>query len=739
MLKRLAGEDAAPLFAFGSALAIMAAQVGARATRDALYLSTFAVETLPAMMFSSAALSLGTAALFSRGLGRLAPARFIPPAFGISAVLFLVEWALLGAAPRLAAVLLYLHPGALGVALLSGFWSVLSERFDPYSGKTVLARAGAFAALGGVVGGLTAERVGVLLGVPAVLGVLAAFHVVCAFGVRAVGAPRSVSAGRRPFEASAESGLAVLRRVPLLRSMAGLMVVLAVMNSLVEYSFKAAASGVFADGPSLIRFFALFEVSVNGLAFVLQASLAGPLLRRFGLAWAMALRPVSVFLAAVLAVALARFWTVVLARAADLVSNASTFSTGFELLYTPLTAEQKRPTKAYIDIGATRLGEMTGSALVLTSLALLPVLPLEWVLTAAGLAAAVGMLLLVRLQRGYVTQLADNLRAGVVALDDEGETLDALTTRTLWSERTSIDRGELLEQIRAVEERQAAERAADAAATPNAGALAAASVERREFFARIEAVASTDLERTRNALQAARGDSRLVPFVIPLLGRRSLEDEVLRFVRSLGATAIGQLTDCLVDRTQSLDVRRALPRVLELETSARSLEGLVLGLDDPDAEVRIACARGAARLVSRDASLRLPQDRVYALLERQLAMSGSAGFPRTRGTREDPVLLDRFEAARVDRRIEHVFTVLALGLGPDLMAATLRSLYSEDAHLRGTALEYLQATLPESIRTAIWSDLPGAGRPLGAARSRAEIADELLRTSVDLRLGREGA
>ncbi len=733
-MKRLAGEDAAPLFAFGSAFAIMGAQVAARATRDAIFLSTFAVETLPAMMLASAALSLGSAVLLSAGLGRRSPARLIPLAFGASAVLFLGEWVLLGPAPRAAAVLLYLHPGALGVALLSGFWSVLNERFDPYTGKTVLARAGAFAALGGVFGGLAAERIGVLFGLPAVLGLLAALHVICALSVRAVGGAQSAGPGTPAFEASADSALAVLRRVPLLRAMALLMLVLAVMNALVEYAFKASAAQTFGDGPSLIRFFALFEVAVSGLAFLLQAAVAGPLLRRFGLAWAIALRPISVFFAALLGVLLARFWTVALARAADLVSTASTFSTGFELLYTPLTAEQKRPTKAYIDIGATRVGEMAGAAMVLTSLWFAPALSLGWVLAAAGVAAGAAALLLVRLQRGYVAQLADNLRAGAVVLDESGDTLDALTTRTIWSERTSIDRGALLEEIRAVRERQASERAADAAAAPNAGARAAAAAERQAFLERIEALESGDPARIHGTLQDAAGDTRLVSFAIPLLGRPSLEDEVLKFVRGLEGKAVGQLTDHLVDRDEALEVRRALPRVLELETSPRSIEGLVLGLEDPDAEVRIACARGGARLIGKDASLRLPPGRVYALLERQLALSGSARFPRTRGTREDPVLLDRFEAARVDRRLEHVFTVLALGLGPDLMAATLRSLYSDDAHLRGTALEYLQATLPEGIRAAIWPELPGAGRPVGEARPESEIADELLRTAVHLRL-----
>jgi len=173
-------DSTASLLAYAGALAILAAQVGSRATRDALYLSTFEVETLPRMMLASAAVSLGSALLMARLLGRFHPDRVVPAVFAVSASLFVAEWFLARAAPELAPIVLYLHVGALGAVLISGFWSVLNERFDPYTGKTVLGHTAAFAALGGVLGGLSAERIGALYGAPAMLIFLSALPALCA-------------------------------------------------------------------------------------------------------------------------------------------------------------------------------------------------------------------------------------------------------------------------------------------------------------------------------------------------------------------------------------------------------------------------------------------------------------------------------------------------------------------------------------------------------------------------------
>jgi hypothetical protein len=467
-----------------------------------------------------------------------------------------------------------------------------------------------------------------------------------------------------------------------------------------------------------------------------QSLLGGRILHRFGLGWAMAVRPALVALTAFGGAVLARFWTTVLVRAVDALAMRSTFNSGFELLYTPLTPETKRPTKVYVDIVSTRVGDIAGAGLVIALLALLPSLPSSFTLGLAAVISVAALLLIRRVQELYVEQLAENLQSGAIRLD-QSESLDALTSRTVFGSSTGsgqgIDRDEIMAQIQAAKA-STAERVASrrrVTARPDDELL---SQERAELFDRITAIESDDPVRVRAALVAARDDLRLVTHVIHRVGPGRIGDAALVFLRALAPQVAGQLTDALLDPKLPISTRRILPRVLELGRSARSVEGLVLGLDAEDFELREACARSAARAISRDANLAIPLNRAAVHAEREFALDRaewSQGLPE-RTHADDPVLLDRVEAAHVNRRVEHVFTLLSLALGPPLMAATLRSLYGSDGHLRGTALEYLQTSLPDSLRAALWDQVPGAKNAPTPKRPSQQMAAELLQTSQEL-------
>jgi hypothetical protein len=84
-------------------------------------------------------------------------------------------------------VLIYLHVAGLGALLLSGFWSVVSERFEPRSARVSFGRIAAAGTVGGALGGLAAYRIAIGLPVDSALLLLAALHVLCAIGVAWLG------------------------------------------------------------------------------------------------------------------------------------------------------------------------------------------------------------------------------------------------------------------------------------------------------------------------------------------------------------------------------------------------------------------------------------------------------------------------------------------------------------------------------------------------------------------------
>ena len=176
---------------------LIAQQVAGRTTRDAFFLSAVNIESLPLMMMASAALALVGAEAMSSLLARRSPFHVMPAAAAVSALLLALEWVLSLYVPVVAAIVVYLHVATFGGALISGFWSLVNERFDPYTARQVVGRIGTGAAAGGVVGGLLAFGASRALSVPEALLLLSLLHGLAAWSLlRARGSERPAGVPR---------------------------------------------------------------------------------------------------------------------------------------------------------------------------------------------------------------------------------------------------------------------------------------------------------------------------------------------------------------------------------------------------------------------------------------------------------------------------------------------------------------------------------------------------------------
>lgn len=701
---------------------MIAQQVGSKATRDALFLSSFAPEDLPTVVIASAAAAMVAVFAASRAYARFGPARVVPLAFAGSAALYTGEWALAGAAPRAVAVVLFLHTAVFGALVISGFWSVVNERFDPHTAKRVVGRIGIGATLGGVAGGVLAERVGALGEPETMLAALAGINALAALGVRGVGAGEA-----RPAEEEEAPawGLAVLRRAPYLRGLAGLVLLTAVSAGLLDYAFKAEAARAL-EPERLLSFFALFHTAISVLSLLVQTGLARPALTRLGVAGSAATLPAVVLVAAASAAAIPRLAAVVVARAAELVVANSVFRSGYELLYTPVALHEKRPTKALIDVAGNRVGDALGSVLTLVVLALAPLMAIPVVLGLAAAVAAASLVLARRLHRGYLGELEGTLRSGA----PEGAEIDLLRAATLQTLSTlGLDREALFEQLAAhqswsepqpIEER------------PPREPRRVEAPEGDPIHAVIEELRRGDAERVR-ALLAGELDARLVPYVIALLARRDVYHDAIAALRRVAERSVPALAKALADPEQPFAIRRRLPRVLEACESAEAAEALVRGLDDEKFEVRYRCALALARIAARVPERRPKAERVHAVVRTELD-AGRKVWDRRRlldEDEEDAPLLDRALRDRIHRSVEHVFTLLSLAYEAEPLRLSLIALAGEDRTLRGTALEYLENVLPEEIRALLFPMLD-ARVEVRKKRSRQEIVDDLVRSMQSL-------
>jgi len=671
-----------------AAAALIAHQVAGKATRDALFLSYFTVESLPFAITASAAVSIVAVGVFARAMARFTPGRVVPVALWTAFALLVAQWGLASRYPRAAAVALYLHMAFFGATLVSGFWSLVNERWDPHAAKRAFSRIGAGASLGGVVGGALAAGMSSVLPAIAMLPLMAGLNLGAILALRGLGAP--IRKAEDEEDATSLSGLSVIRAVPYLRDLAVLVALGALAEALLDYVLSVNAVASYGRGGPLLAFFALFHTGVAVTGLLVQAAASRSSLERFGLAGTVALQPGAVMATAALGLLWPGLWTAIAARGLEAVLHSSLYRSGYELLYTPLPLVQKRAAKAIVDVGFDKVGSVLGGLLTAALLATLPGAAVWASLAGAIAVSAACLAILPRLHRGYVGALEESLRSGSVRLD-QGDVVDGTTRYTLARTGLALDREALLREIE--------------------GMRGSTPVRVDELLGDISALRGGDSGAARAALAAGLTPA-LVGHALPLLARDELAADAVRALRKVAPGVTGQLVDALIDPSQPDAVRRRLPRVLRVCASPLAALGLRLGLADRAFEVRYRCGQALAGIVEKSPELAPPREVVFDEVKRELARLAARG-------------------ADDDRRLEAVFTLLTLAVAREPVQIAYRALRGQDRALRGTALEYLENVLPDDMRAAL---LPHLDVPATARRRRAaaEVEADLLRSGERL-------
>ena len=693
--------------------------VAGKATRDAIYLASLDVDTLPAIVAASSAVSILLVIVSSYVLRRIPPAVFVPLCFIVATLLLLVEWWFTFSLPRFAAGAIYLQISGIGPMLGSGFWLLASERFDPRTAKRNFGRIAGAGTLGGLVGGLVSERVAAMLDVATMLPILAFLNLVCAWLVRQLADADHRNLRWRAIEISPElssttprSGFRVLAEVPYLRDLAALVLLGTVGAALMDYVFKAEAVASLGRGDALLRFFAVYYAVISLLTFVIQAAFNQRTLERLGLAVGASTPSLALLAGSVGAIGLPGLRMAVLARGAESTFRGSLFRSSYEIFYTPIPAGEKRAAKSLIDVGFDRLGDAVGAGFIFLLLVLAPASSATAILLTAAACAASTLVVARRLNHGYIKTLERSLlnRALEVDLSD----VEDSTTRTV-----------MLRTLPAVSRPV---RARDVPTAP----VGAEGVELNPEMRAILALQSRDRDRVIRLLRADDLKAPLVPHVIPLLAWEAVADDALIALRRVAEEYVGQLIDALINPNQEFGVRRRLARVFSVCVSQRAADGLLLGLEDQRFEVRFQCARSLIAIIEKNARVRIDSAVIFDVVRREVAVGRSVWDSNRLLSQledRDEYYADKLVRDRANRSLTHVFNLLTLVLPTEPMRIAFRGLHTEDAALRGTALEYLEGVLPPDIRQRLWPFLEDA-RPAGSkpARPRDEILADLLRS-----------
>jgi len=742
------------------ALAMIAYQVAARATRDALFLSSFHVASLPAMIVASAVTSVLMALVASRALSRFGPERVIPTGFGLSAALLVIEWLLQRAWPRPVAVAVYLHYGALGALLISAFWAYLNERFDPRAAKRALGRIAAGGTVGGLVGGVLADRVGSAFTVEAMLPVLAGIHALCAglvirlrtAGVTAGGAVDSGTGTRAPESDDATrenegsdsgsrdeapaSGTRLIRQSPYLRTLVALVVLVTVSEGLVDWLFKANAATTMVRGEELLRLFGAFYTGTSLLTVLVQTLLSRVALERLGLARSVATLPAAVGVGSFGALAWPGLGSALALRATESVLSNSLYRAGYEVLFTPIPSREKRAAKTLVDVGAARAGDFLGAALIQIILVSAGMRQATIVVVGAivGVSAA-ALAVAYRLHGGYVRALERGLVSRAVHLD-LSEVQDSMTRSMVLQSMSPLALSQVLDRSQLLGGARPTMVGGGTTRSDGAGAAASPVPSNDPLRDREAALSSGHPGEVRAALRDGPLPAPLIPRAITLLAWDDVARPAIEALREVGDEAVAALTLALRDPESDFAIRRRIPIVLGAVPSAVSIEGLLEGLADRRFEVRYRCGRALHHLVSTYPRLGVPPDRVFEAVQREVETE--------RKVWEGHRLLDKLEdeswtpafdealRARANRSLEHVFVLLSLALPRQPLQIAFRGIHTDDPLLRGTALEYLETTLPPEIRRSLWPFLEDTRQRKRERRTTDEVLADLLRSNQSI-------
>ena len=706
----LRNTGAAAYTAMLAAAVIIAHQVAAKATRQTLFLSHFRPDSLPVLIIAAALVSLVLVVVASRAMAAAGPARLVPTAFAASGMLHLAEWALSFRFPAAVAVVFYFHFAGLGAILISGFWSLVNERFDPHTAKKRIGQITGGGAVGALIGGAVAWRVGAVLPAPAMLPILAAMHFLCGWMLRTLRRPDGSERQAACESASGMNagGFRLLAAHPYLRNLALLVLLGAAGAAMIEIVFVARTAAAVAPHDRL-PFFALFYTAANLVNCAVQAGCARLLLDKAGLGVTAGTHPATVALGSLGAAFFPGVASATVARGSEQVVHNSLFRSAYELFYTPLPPAEKRSAKPLIDVGFERLGDMAGAAVSrCLFLAGAGIAQPAMLATAAG-AGLAGIWVARRLNRGYVAALERNLRIRAVELKLE-DVEDHTTRETLVRTIAGM-------QAKKQPEAGSAQEAPPAPADP--------------VLRRIIALRSGDPVRIRRALAESAPGPDVAAHVIPLLGWDDVAKDAAQALRRAGPGITGQLVDALLDGGRDFAIRRRVPGVLSMFPSTRAIGGLFLGLNDKRFEVRYRCGRALAAMVRSDPGLVPEMNDVFHAVSRELDVGRRLwdSYRLLDGGDEDQLLGDR-----ANRGLEHVCTLLSLILPKEPLRISFCALHTDDEMLRGTALEYLESVLPGQIRERLWPLLEDKRPQDRAPRSREEVLAALFQSHQSIQL-----
>ena len=370
------GELAPALVAGLFFFCVLAALMLLRPARDALGMQR-GIEDVRWLFIGTALATLAVNPLFGWLVSRLRRLHFITATYAFFALSLVGFWSLLVFAPdavgERSGQVFYVWFSVFNLFATMVFWALLVDRFSSEQGKRLFALIAVGGTLGAIAGPWMASRLAEPLGTASLLLVAAGFLLVAVMlawwlvairsddNAQDAGAPHAREGEPARIGGSAWAGIRAVFASPYLLGIAGYVLAMTVVATFIYFTrlqmVAAAESSLDARTGLLGNIDTWTQVAV----LVLQLTLTGQIIRRFGLPFALALLPIANALGFVGLAIFGSFAALVVLEALNKAVQRGLTRPAREALFTVVSREEKYKAKAFIDTFVYRSGDVLGA------------------------------------------------------------------------------------------------------------------------------------------------------------------------------------------------------------------------------------------------------------------------------------------------------------------------------------------------------------------------------------------
>lgn len=418
---------------FGLHFILMVVLYFLKPARDSLFLTEIGPDELPYVYILLAAVAIPVSNIISRLTTRYPIRSVLMWTLGVLTANILalrwmfeldINWIFLG---------FYIWVGIFGILVISLFWLLANSVFNPAQSKRIFSFLTLGAILGAIMGSQVSSLIVSMLDISTenLLFICAIILVLCMIVLTFIstGTEEVEKSNAHSRENRQTSTLKSALKVIKSRYYLTITVIIGltmVTTTFTDYQFKVLALDSFPEKASLTSFMGIFYAGVSLASLGIQVLFSTQIIKRLGLTGAILSRPVGMMVGAVLMIIEPVLASVVILNGIDGATRYSIDKTGRELLFLPLSRQNREEVKIFVDIFADRFSRGLGGVLLLGFTILLDwsVYSLTFIIAAF---LVIWVILGIQARKGYIEKFRNSVQKQLIGTGSIALNLDEPT------------------------------------------------------------------------------------------------------------------------------------------------------------------------------------------------------------------------------------------------------------------------------------------------------------------------